>query len=87
MELCRHELDPGWCVDCRTPPARGATAGPFVWIKPARLYHLPDCAEVLWDASQAVTPGERVDVDAAGIRQLIAEGRLDRGCFKCGALA
>ena len=87
MEQCRHEMDPAWCADCRPAPRRPGTSGPFVWIKPARLFHAPDCAEVLWDTSQAEKPGERVELDAAGVRTLLDEGVLERGCYKCGASA
>lgn len=87
MEQCRHDLDPAWCADCRPTKKSGAMAGPFVWIKPARLFHVPGCAEVLWDATQAQKPGERVELDAAAVRDLLDQGVLERGCFKCGASA
>lgn len=87
MDQCRHELDPAWCADCRPPRRPSSPSGPFIWIKPARLFHTRDCAEALWDTSQARQPGERVELDLAAVRALIDQGVLDRGCFKCGASA
>lgn len=84
---CRHGMNPEWCADCRPPAAAPAAAGPFVWIKPARYFHLPTCAEVLWDLSQAQKPGERVDLEPAAVRDLLRSGHLERGCLKCGARA
>jgi hypothetical protein len=87
MAECRHGMDPSWCADCRSAPASRRSPDRFVWIKPARLYHLPDCAEVLWDPSEAKRPGERMDVTAGEVRKLLSSGEFERGCLKCGARA
>lgn len=76
-----------WGADCRTLPAWPRSTGPFLWIKPAWRYHLPNWAEVLWDPSEARRPGERVDVTAEDVRRLLSTAELERSYLKCGARA
>lgn len=87
MDECRHGMNPAWCAECRPPTTPPRASGTFVWIKPARYYHLPERSEVLWDPSEAKRPGERVDVTAEDVRSLVRSGSLERGCLKCGARA
>lgn len=86
---CIHEFESGTCELCspRTPAGAAPQAGPFVWIRPALFFHLPDCSEVLWDPSEAAKPGERVNLTVLQVKELLRDGELERGCLKCGANA
>lgn len=89
MDLCKHEMTPETCGLCTVPPPARVRmdlgAKPFRYIEGTRLFHYRDCREVTWDPAKSKAPGERHDLEPREVRDLVAQGVLERGGHCCGA--